>query len=80
MSTNKKDTIANFEEGLEALEKIVSEMEDSKLPLEKLITHYEKGNKLLAQCDQKLKDAEKKIEILKAKSDSGPLFESLEKE
>ncbi len=72
--------IATFEEGLEKLETIVSEMEDSKLPLETLITHYEKGNKLLAQCDIKLKEAEKKIEILKAKAESGAQFEELETE
>lgn len=80
MSTKKQDMIETFEEGLEKLETIVSEMEDSKLPLETLITHYEKGNKLLAQCDIKLKEAEKKIEILKAKTESGAQFEELETE
>lgn len=78
MSTKKKDTISSFEDGLEKLETIVRDMEEGNLPLEKLITHYEKGTNLLAQCDQKLKEAEKKIEILKAKSDSGPTFETLE--
>lgn len=70
--------IATFEEGLEKLETIVSEMEDSKLPLETLITHYEQGTKLLGQCDIKLKEAEKKIEILKAKSENGPEFQEFE--
>lgn len=78
MSTKKQDTIKTFEEGLEKLEAIVSEMEDRKLPLEKLITHYEQGNKLLAQCDVKLREAEKTIEILKAKTENGPEFEELE--
>lgn len=80
MSTKKKDMIATFEEGLEKLEKIVADMEDNKLPLETLITHYEEGTKLLAQCDIKLKEAEKKIEILKAKTENGPEFEALESE
>ena len=74
MSAKKNETIASFEEGLEKLETIVSEMEDGKLPLEKLITHYETGTKLLAQCDLKLKEAEKKIEILKAKNADNPEF------
>lgn len=78
VTTKKKDMIATFEEGLEKLETIVREMEDGKLPLETLITHYEKGNTLLAQCDIKLKEAEKKIEVLKAKAESGPVFEDLE--
>ncbi|MBK1877718.1 exodeoxyribonuclease VII small subunit [Pelagicoccus mobilis] len=72
--------IASFEEGLEKLERIVSEMEDSKLPLEKLITHYEQGTKLLSQCDIKLKEAEKKIEVLRSKTENGPEFEALESE
>ncbi|EDY81884.1 exodeoxyribonuclease VII, small subunit [Verrucomicrobiia bacterium DG1235] len=80
MTTKKKDMIATFEEGLDKLETIVREMEDGKLPLESLITHYEKGNDLLAQCDVKLKEAEKKIEILKAKTEAGPQFEELETE
>lgn len=78
MTTKKKETIASFEEGLEQLERLVREMEDGDLPLEKLITHYEKGTKLLTQCDQKLKDAEKKIEILKANTAANPEFETLE--
>lgn len=77
MSAEKQEMIKTFEEGLEKLETIVSEMEDSNLPLETLITHYEQGNKLLAQCDIKLKEAEKKIEILKAKAESGAHFEEL---
>ena len=63
---------------MEKLELIVKEMEDGKLPLEKLITHYEEGAKLLAQCDAKLKDAERKIEILKSKNAENPVFENLE--
>lgn len=78
MSTKKKDTISSFEDGLEKLESIVREMEEGDLPLEKLITHYEKGSSLLAQCDRKLKEAENKIEILKAKTESGAVFETLE--
>lgn len=78
MTTKKKETIASFEEGLEQLERLVREMEDGDLPLEKLITHYEKGTTLLNQCDQKLKDAEKKIEILKSKSAANLEFEELE--
>lgn len=77
VSSKKEQAIASFEEGLGKLEKIVGEMEEGNLPLERLITHYEKGNQLLAQCDAKLRDAEKKIEILKAKSGSSPQFEKL---
>lgn len=78
MSAKKKQSIASFEEGLEKLETIVKEMEEGELPLEKLITHYEAGSQLLSQCDAKLKEAERKIEILKAKSVDKPEFGELE--
>ncbi|MDQ8203071.1 exodeoxyribonuclease VII small subunit [Pelagicoccus sp. SDUM812003] len=78
MSAKKKETIASFEEGLEKLEAIVQEMEEGKLPLEKLITHYESGSKLLAECDLKLKEAEKKIEILRSKNAENPVFEDFD--
>lgn len=78
MSNKNEDRISTFEEGLQKLETIVSEMEESKLPLDKLITHYEAGSKLLAQCDLKLKEAEKKIEILKSAGGSEARFETLD--
>lgn len=78
VSTKKMETIASFEVGLEQLETIVKEMEDGKLPLEKLITHYETGSKLLAQCDAKLKEAEQKIEILRTKNADKPEFENFD--
>ncbi len=78
MSEKKTEKIASFEEGLEKLEAIVEEMEEGKLPLEKLITQYEAGNKLLAACDAKLKEAEKKIEILKSKDSANPQFENFD--
>lgn len=80
MSAKKKQSIASFEDGLEKLESIVKEMEEGELPLEKLITHYETGAELLSQCDTKLKEAERKIEVLKAKSTEKAEFGELEAE
>ena len=53
-----------FEEALKKLETIVSEMESGDLSLENSLKRYEEGIKLSRFCSKKLKEAEKKIEIL----------------
>jgi exodeoxyribonuclease VII small subunit len=53
-----------FEELLERLEQIVSEMETAELPLEKLLSSYEEGMRLVKACGDRLIDAEQKVEIL----------------
>ena len=55
---------AKFEELLARLEQIVSDMETSELPLEKLLAHYEEGMRLVKACGDRLADAEQKVEIL----------------
>lgn len=54
----------DFEKSLERLEKIVQEMEDGELPLEKMMQHFEEGMRLLRFCSHKLNEVEQKIEIL----------------
>lgn len=61
-----------FEKGLEKLESIVEEMENGDLPLDDLIKKYEEGSKLLKHCDSKIKEAEKKIELLRNKDLKNP--------
>lgn len=53
-----------FEQALSKLEKIVEEMESDQLSLEDSLKRYEEGMKLSRLCSTKLKEAEKKIEIL----------------
>ena len=53
-----------FEELLERLETIVSDMEGADLPLEKLLSNYEEGMRLVKACGDRLADAEQKVEIL----------------
>ena len=71
---SKREAIQNttFEKGLEKLESIVEEMESGDLPLDDLIKKYEEGSKLLKHCDSKIKDAEKKIELLRNKDWENP--------
>jgi exodeoxyribonuclease VII small subunit len=54
----------SFEEAMERLEKIVEEMESSKLPLEELIVRYEEGIRLVGVCNRRLAAAENRIETL----------------
>src|ERR1700745_1945861 len=54
----------SFEEAMERLEKIVDEMESSKLPLEELLVRYEEGIRLVGVCNQRLAAAENRIETL----------------
>lgn len=53
-----------FEEALKKLEGIVAAMESDDLPLETLLAKYEEGAKLVKICQEKLADAELKIQQL----------------
>ena len=53
-----------FEEALKKLESIVEAMESDDLPLETLLAKYEEGSKLVKLCQEKLADAEVKIQQL----------------
>ena len=57
-------TDLSFEAAMERLERIVSEMESSKLPLADLLLRYEEGTKLVAVCNEHLGAAEHRIETL----------------
>ena len=64
MSDSTK-TETDFESALARLEAIVEAMEGGEIPLAELVAKFEEGNKLLKICQQRLKDAELKIEQLK---------------
>jgi exodeoxyribonuclease VII small subunit len=53
-----------FEEALRKLESIVEAMESDDLPLEALLAKYEEGAKLVKVCQEKLAEAELKIQQL----------------
>jgi exodeoxyribonuclease VII small subunit len=54
----------SFEEALKKLEGIVEAMEADDLPLETLLAKYEEGSKLVKICQEKLAEAELKIQQL----------------
>jgi exodeoxyribonuclease VII small subunit len=53
-----------FEDALSRLEKIVSKLEDGEIPLEESLKLFEEGIRLSRLCNQKLEEAEKRVEIL----------------
>ncbi len=53
-----------FEKALKRLEEIVEKLEKGDLDLDKSLEIFEEGIKMSRICSQKLKEAEKKIEIL----------------
>lgn len=57
-----------FEEALKKLEEIVETMESQELPLEKLLSQYEEGSRLARVCQEKLSEAELKIQQLEKAS------------
>ena len=53
-----------FEEALQKLEGVVEAMESDDLPLETLLAKYEEGARLVKICQEKLGEAELKIQKL----------------
>ena len=61
-----------FDQALKRLEKLVEEMEEEEMPLEKSLSKYEEGVGLARSCLEKLTQAEKRIEILKKPAGAEP--------
>jgi exodeoxyribonuclease VII small subunit len=61
---NAKEQGRTFEASLEALEQIVRQLEDGDLPLEKSLELFEQGIRLSRECQERLSQAERRIEIL----------------
>jgi exodeoxyribonuclease VII small subunit len=59
----------SFEAALERLESIVESMESGDVPLADLLTRFEEGSRLLKTCEERLRDAELRIDLLKRQKD-----------
>ena len=67
----------NFEASLAALEKIVRDLEAGELPLEESLKLFEDGVRLSRECDARLAQATRRIEVLTRDAEGKPLIESL---
>ena len=68
----------SFEDALSNLEDIIEAMEHEHLPLEELVSNFEKGSSLLGHCESILKNARERIEVITVRNqneiglDAGP--------
>lgn len=64
--TAKPVSEMTFEEAMAALEQVVNQLERGEVALEESIALYERGAALKAHCAGKLKEAEEKVELIRA--------------
>jgi exodeoxyribonuclease VII small subunit len=62
----------DFEDALSRLESIVKELEKGELSLESSLARYEQGIRLAKFCNEKLEEAEKRIEMLQVAETGDP--------
>ncbi|MGE0582113.1 MAG: exodeoxyribonuclease VII small subunit [Steroidobacteraceae bacterium] len=60
----------DFEKALGELEQLVERLERGDLPLDEALKTFERGVALTRQCQESLKSAQAKVEILAARGDS----------
>jgi len=56
--------LAKFEESLQRLETIVTELEKGDVPLDRALELFDEGMRLSGSCRKELEEAEGKVEIL----------------
>lgn len=59
----------DFEQQLESLEALVASLESGELSLEDSLKSFEQGIKVARECQQALKNAEQKVELLTRQGD-----------
>lgn len=67
-----------FEGSLNELERIVQQLEDGDLSLEESLQLFEQGVKLSRECQQRLAQAERRIEVLLKDAAGNAVLEELE--
>ena len=66
--TQKPVAEMSFEEAMAAVEAVVSQLERGDVALEQSIALYERGAQLKNHCEERLKDAEAKVELIRAEA------------
>jgi exodeoxyribonuclease VII small subunit len=75
---NDEQQAKSFEASLEALEQIVHDLEQGDLPLDKSLELFEQGIRLSRQCQERLNQAERRIEILLRDNQGRPVVSAFE--
>ncbi len=71
---------ATFEAQLGALERVVRELERGDLPLEESLKLFEEGVRLSRECQERLNQAERRIEVLLRDSEGRPVLADFDEE
>jgi exodeoxyribonuclease VII small subunit len=61
-----------FERAIDELESIVKDLEAGKVPLEKSVELYERGEALKKRCEELLRQAEARVEKITLNADGKP--------
>jgi exodeoxyribonuclease VII small subunit len=77
MAKQKQQT---FESSLGKLEEIVTQLEDGDLSLEDSLKLFEDGVKLSRECQERLDQAERRIEVLLKDKNGNPTLQPIEKD
>ena len=72
MSNETKIDEMSFEEAIRELEQVVNALDKGDVALEDSISLYERGAKLKARCEAKLKEAEEKVAQITLDADGQP--------
>ena len=79
-AAESKSESLTFEAAITRLETLCGQMDARELPLEDLIVSYQEGLKLVKVCEERLKDAEKRIEIITRNAAGDPALAEFEPE
>ena len=71
---------SSFEAQLATLERIVRELERGELPLEQSLDLFEQGVRLSRECQERLNEAERRIEVLLRGGDGATVAAPFESE
>ena len=69
--TKKRSGEIDFEAALKELEQVVEQLEAGDLPLEQSLELFEQGVRLSRDCQRRLDEAERRVEILLKDEDGG---------
>ena len=73
MTNKKADTItkpSEFEQSIKELEQVLNTTEQGNISLSESLAHYEKGVKLIRQCQEALENAEQTLHVLNQSKDN----------
>jgi exodeoxyribonuclease VII small subunit len=68
-----QEQVRTFEASLEALEQIVQQLEGGDLSLEKSLELFDQGIRLSRECQERLSQAERRIEVLMRDNQGRPV-------